>query len=45
MKRRGIGYVLLFDNDDIAKAVREGGEAAGFQEIGQSDGARLYRLQ
>jgi hypothetical protein len=45
LKRRGIGYVLLFENDEIAKAVREGGEAAGFQEIGQSDGARLYRLQ
>jgi hypothetical protein len=45
LKRRGIGYVLLFDTDELAKSVREGGEAVGLAEIGQSGGARLYRLQ
>ncbi len=45
LKRRGVGYVLLFENDDVAKAVRESGAAAGMVELGQSDGARLYRLQ
>ena len=45
LKRRGIGYVLLFDNDEVARAVREGAETAGITEVGQSSGARLYRLQ
>jgi hypothetical protein len=45
LKRRGIGYVLLFDTDEPAKSVREGGEDAGMLEVGQSGGARLYRLR
>lgn len=45
LKRRGIGYVLLFDKDRAAAAVRESGAAAGMVAIGESDGARLYRLQ
>ncbi len=45
LKRRGIGYVLLFANDTVARAVIDGGPAAGMLEVGQSDGAKLYRLQ
>ena len=45
LRRRGIGYLLLFESDELSKAVREGGEAAGMEEVGQSGGARLYRLQ
>jgi len=45
LKRRGVGYVLLFENDLVAPAVRERGVAAGMVELGESDGAKLYRLQ
>ena len=45
LKRRGIGYVLLFSEDTVSQAVADGGAAAGMLEIGQSDGAKLYRLQ
>lgn len=45
LRRRGIGYLLLFESDELAKPVRESGKAAGMVEIGQSGGARLYRLQ
>lgn len=45
LKRRGVGYVLLFYNDRVSDAVRDGGEAAGISPIAESGGARLYRLQ
>jgi hypothetical protein len=45
LKRRGISYVLLFDNERGADAVRNGAAAAGMFPIGESNGARLYRLQ
>ncbi|MGA7235473.1 MAG: glycosyltransferase family 39 protein [Bryobacteraceae bacterium] len=45
LKRRGIDYILLFESDELSKAVRDGGEAAGMEEVGQSSGARLYRLR
>jgi hypothetical protein len=45
LRRRGIGYLLLFESDELSKPVREGGEAAGMEEVGQSGEARLYRLR
>jgi hypothetical protein len=45
LRRRGIGYLLLFESDELSKPVREGGDAAGLKEVGQSGEARLYRLQ
>jgi hypothetical protein len=45
LRRRGIGYLLLFDTDELSKPVREGGEAAGLEEVGQTGEARLYRLR
>ena len=30
LKRRGIGYVLLFESDELAKAVREGRRSGGY---------------
>jgi hypothetical protein len=45
LKRRGVGYVLLFENDVVTPAVRERGAEPGMVELGESDGARLYRLQ
>jgi hypothetical protein len=45
LKRRGIGYVLLFDNDRAANLARDGAAAAGMFPVGESGGARLYRLQ
>lgn len=45
LRRRGIGYLLLFEPDELSKPVREAGEAAGLQEAGRSGEARLYRLQ
>jgi hypothetical protein len=45
LKRRGIGYVLLFDTDQEAGAVREGAAVAGMLEVGRADKATLYRLQ
>ncbi len=45
LKRRGIGYVLLFESDELAKPVRESGAAAGITPVGQASGGTLYRLQ
>jgi hypothetical protein len=44
LKRQGIGYLLLFGDDAIARSVQEAG-VAGITAIGTSDGAVLYRLQ
>jgi hypothetical protein len=45
LKRRGIGYVLLFDADLAAADFRQNTALWGVREVGQSDGARLYELQ
>lgn len=45
LKRRGIGYVLLFESDELAKPVREAGPQAGMTIVGQASGGTLYRLQ
>jgi hypothetical protein len=45
LKRRGVGYVLLFDADMAAADFRENTALWGVREVGQSDGARLYELQ
>jgi hypothetical protein len=45
LKRQGIGYLLLFSDDDRARPVQDAGEAAGITAIGASDGAVLYKLQ
>ena len=44
LKRQGIGYVLLFENDEVTKAVQEAGAGVGMAAIGKSSGATLYRL-
>jgi hypothetical protein len=45
LKRRGIGYVLLFDADMAAADFGQNAALWGVREVGQSDGARLYELQ
>jgi hypothetical protein len=45
LKRRGIGYVLLFDADVAAADFRRNAALWGVREVGQSDGARLYELR
>ena len=45
LKRRGIGYVLLFDADLAAADFRQNTALWGVREVGQSDGSRLYELQ
>jgi hypothetical protein len=45
LKRRGVGYVLLFDADAAAADFRRNAALWGVREVGQSDGARLYELQ
>jgi len=45
LKRRGIGYVLLFDADVAAADFRQNAALWGVREVGQSNGARLYELQ
>ena len=45
LRRRGIGYVLLFDADVAAADFRAYTARWGVREIGQSNGARLYQLQ
>jgi hypothetical protein len=45
LKRRGIGYLLLFDADMAAADFRRNAALWGVREVGQSDGARLYELQ
>ena len=45
LKRRGVGYVLLFDADIAAADFRQNTALWGVREVGQSDGARLYELQ
>jgi hypothetical protein len=45
LRRRGIGYVLLFDADVAAADFRANAARWGVREIGQSNGARLYQLQ
>jgi hypothetical protein len=45
LKRRGVGYVLLFDADLPAADFRRNTALWGVREVGQSDGARLYELQ
>jgi hypothetical protein len=44
LKRRGIGYVLLFDADIAAAVFRANPALWGVREVGQSNGARLYQL-
>ncbi len=45
LKRRGIGYVLLFDADIAAADFRANAALWGVREVAQSNGARLYELQ
>jgi hypothetical protein len=45
LKRRGVGYVLLFDADVAAADFRQNTALWGAREVGQSNGARLYELQ
>jgi hypothetical protein len=45
LKRRGVGYVLLFDADMAAADFRQNTALWGVREVGQSGGARLYELQ
>jgi hypothetical protein len=45
LKRRGVGYVLLFDADLPAADFRRNAALWGVREVAQSDGARLYELQ
>jgi hypothetical protein len=44
LKRRGVGYVLLFDSDLAAADFRRNTTLWGVREVGQSSGARLYEL-
>jgi hypothetical protein len=44
LKRRGIDYVLLFDNDVAADDFRRNSDLWRVQLAGEADGARLYRL-
>jgi hypothetical protein len=45
LKKRGIGYVLLFDVDLAAPDFRANAALWGAREVGHSNGARLYQLQ
>ncbi len=45
LKRRGIGYMLIFDTDDIAADLRARIADWGVEPAGQSGGATLYKLQ
>ena len=44
LKRRGIGYLLLFDEDAGADDVRRNMEEWGVRLVGTTKGARLYQL-
>ncbi len=44
MKRRGIDYILCFQDEAWSEEVRRNRDLWGVQEVGAAGGARLYRL-
>jgi hypothetical protein len=44
LKRRGVGYVLVFDDEFGADDFRANQDLWGIRQIGETEGARLYQL-